>query len=70
MVDKLRIESDGTTMGTKVTYRGLTLDNVVKIEIDPIEPHSYIRAHITFNQVELALDVDAEELKTKRWTFG
>lgn len=50
---KLRITSDGTVAGTKVSCDGQELPNVMRIQIMPMEPGQEVRAVVTFAFVEL-----------------
>jgi len=52
----MKIISDGTGVGTVVMGDdGKKLDNVTKIEINPIENHTLVTAKLTFQDVELQI---------------
>ncbi len=53
----IKITSDGTASGTRVTGQdGVPLKGITKIEILPIEPDGIVRAAVTFSMAHLEIE--------------
>jgi hypothetical protein len=62
MSDKIRIESDGTSIGTKVFIGDEVIKGITKIEFPPIVPGGLISARITFMSAEFILKLKEAEI--------
>ena len=55
-VSKIKIISDGTSLGTKVLHNGKSIFGITKIEIDNIKKDTVVTARLTFDLVDLDID--------------
>ncbi|PVX86466.1 hypothetical protein [Paraburkholderia unamae] len=69
MTDRIKIISDGTSMGTRVLNAdGAPVPGVMRVEILPIEPNGIVVAHLTVGLVELDIDASVTESRAVEHT--